>query len=279
MKLAEINPYIRFASLLRYTARSQRVRVTDCRLFYITEGSGRIFLNGESYPLEECSLVYCAAGSTYSIESEESFSLLCLNYDLSLNHSHQEASFAPCADPEQWSSMAVFSDPVSDSAFLSSHLYVEDGSQFQRKIEGIVEHFSENAPFSRELCSAELKQVLVGLHRLESTRLPPKVSLVMEYIRQHYREELTNERLAGLVGYHAYHLTRIFTAATGTTLHGYVLRQRLNRACYLLLNTDMDLKELPEQTGFRSYPHFSSYFKRVYGVSPVEYRKQFRTTV
>lgn len=279
MKLAQINPYIRFASLLRYAAKSQTVRVTDCRLIYITEGSGRIILNGESYALEECSLVYCAAGSTYSIESNGSFSLLCLNYDLSLNHSNQENAFPPCADPDQWGAMPIFSDPVSDSAFLNSHLYVEDGSSFQRKIESIVEHFSESAPFSRELCSAELKQVLVGLHRLQSAQLPPKIALVMEYIRRHYREELTNERLADLVGYHAYHLNRLFAAATGTTLHGYVLRQRLNRACYLLLNTDLDLKELPEQTGFRSYPHFSSYFKRVYGVSPVEYRRQFRSTV
>ena len=201
---------------------------------------------------------------------------MCLNFDLSQNHSQSENSFHPCADSDQWEVMPIFQDPVSDSSFLNSHLHMEDGSQFQRKIEGIVEHFSDNMPFSRELSSAELKQVLVSLHRLQSTQLPPKIALVMEYIRRHYREELTNERLADLVGYHAYHLNRIFTAATGTTLHGYVLRQRLNRACYLLLNTDLDLKEIPEQTGFRSYPHFSSYFKRVYGVCPVEYRKQYK---
>lgn len=279
MKLAEINPYIRFASLLRYSAKSRTVRVTDCRLFYITEGSGRILLDGESYALEECSLVYCCAGTTYRIECTESVSLLCLDYDLSLNHSHLESPFPPCSDPNQWDTMPVFADPVSDSPFLNGHLHVADGSSLQRKLEGIVEHFSENAPFSRELCGAELKQVLISLHRLQSAQLPPKISLVMEYIRQHYREDLTNERLADLVGYHAYHLNRIFAAATGTTLHGYVLRQRLNRACYLLLNTDLDLKEIPEQTGFRSYPHFSSYFKRVYGISPVEYRRQFRSSV
>jgi len=51
---------------------------------------------------------------------------------------------------------------------------------------------------------------------------------------------------------------------------------RLSRASYLILNTDMDLKDIPEQAGFSSYPHFSAAFKRVYGYAPAKYRKHLR---
>jgi len=276
MKVADMDPFVRFASLLRYVAKGKAVRVTDCRLFYITEGSAVIQIEEKRYRLEPGCLFYCCAGSIYTIESDTPLSILCLDYDLTRSHSHFSAPFSPCDEQSKWASMEVLYEPVADSAFLNSHFYLSDATQLQRQLEQIIDHFSDTAPFSRELCSVELKRLLLELHRLPVTPIPPKIAFVMEYIRKHYREDLTNAHLAGLVGYHAYYLNRIFTAATGTTLHSYLLRQRLNSACYLLLNTELDLKEIPEQTGFRSYPHFSSYFKQTYGVSPAEYRKQFR---
>lgn len=279
MKVAHINPYVRFASVLRYTAKGKAVRVVDCRLFYITEGSAVIRIEDQSYPLEPGCLFYCCAGSVYKIEAEMPLSLLCLDFDLTLENSHFSAAFSPCEEENRWDSMEVLYEPVSDSPFLGSHFYLADASGLQHPLEQLIEHYADSAPFSRELCAAELKRVLIELHRLPAAPIPPKIAYVMDYIRKHYREDITNAQLAGLVGYHAYYLNRIFTAATGTTLHSYLLRQRLNSACYLLLNTELDLKEIPERTGFRSYPHFSSYFKRVYGVAPQEYRKQFRGAV
>jgi len=82
--------------------------------------------------------------------------------------------------------------------------------------------------------------------------------------------------LADLVGYHEYYLNRIFTAYVGQSLHAYLMNIRLSRASYLILNTDMDLKDIPEQAGFSSYPHFSAAFKRVYGYAPAKYRKHLR---
>ena len=94
-----------------------------------------------------------------------------------------------------------------------------------------------------------------------------------------YASDISNKTLADLAGYHEYHLNRLFLSHTGTNLHNYLLRLRINRASLLIQNTDLPLKEIAEKTGFHSYPHFSAYFRQVSGCSPAQYRRQMQESI
>ena len=63
MKLYEINPFIRFAALVNYKSKDNPVKVTDCRIFYITGGNADIFIENQHYTLQPGSLFYCCSGS------------------------------------------------------------------------------------------------------------------------------------------------------------------------------------------------------------------------
>ena len=168
---------------------------------------------------------------------------------------------------------------MTDSAFLNGHLFLENAADYLPALERIAQNFTSTDRFGRELAGAELKSLLTTLHRRDPGQLPQKVVQVQEYLQTHYARPITNKELADLAGYHEYYLNRIFTAATGQSLHRYLLNVRLNRAAYLILNTDLELQDIPEQVGFGSYPHFSGYFKQVYGCSPAQYRKQLRSNI
>lgn len=281
MRVCDVNPFLRFASLLLYDTsyNNTEVRVSDCRLFYILDGSAQLRIGAQDYSLSAGSAFYCCAGSCYRIQTRDTLRLISLNFDLTQRFCDHRLPIPPSRDPSQWEAMPIHKDPVTDSAFLNDHLFLPLGSHLQEQLTAIVEAFSAGDRFSRELAGAMLKTLLTQLHRQLSGVLPPKLAQVQAYIQSNFAKPITNRELAELVGYHEYYLNRIFSEHTGMNLHSYLLRFRLSRASYLILNTDMELQQIPEQVGFGSYPHFSSYFKQVYGCSPAQYRKRLRSNI
>ena len=72
------------------------------------------------------------------------------------------------------------------------------------------------------------------------------------------------------------HFSRSFRQTFGETPHQYLLTRRIERACYLLRTTDMQVAEVCLDVGFNSVGSFTSTFRRHVGVSPTEYRREHR---
>jgi AraC family transcriptional regulator len=72
------------------------------------------------------------------------------------------------------------------------------------------------------------------------------------------------------------HLMRGFKAATGTTIHAYIAKVRLERAKALLDTATIPLKEISAEVGFANPSHFAAEFRRRIGCSPSEYRARIR---
>ncbi len=68
-------------------------------------------------------------------------------------------------------------------------------------------------------------------------------------------------------------LRRRFRAATGLSLHGYVLQARLSRARALLAETDLPLAAVAERLGYENVYFFARQFKQQVGVPPGVYRR------
>lgn len=277
MKLCDVNPYIRFAGKIHYISAGIAVKVTDCRIFYITAGHAQLRIANQVFALNPNSLFYCCGGSAYTIEAPQGFDPICLNFDMTQAHNDSALPFPPCTDDRR--ETVVFYDCVEDSDVLNGHVFLDNAQELYPSIRKILDAFTNQEPYFREHASCSLKKLLLLLHRNPQAALPEKIELVKRYIDQHYASDLNNKTLAQLAGYHEYYLNRTFLASVGSSLHEYVLKVRLNRASYLILNTDIPLKAVPEQVGFHSYPHFSNYFKQYFGLSPAEYRKNVRSSI
>ena len=235
MKLCDLNPHIRFAAKIHYASPERTVKVTDCRIFYVTDGNAKLRIANQVYHLKPHSLFYCCAGSAYCIEAADGFDPICLNFDLNQDHNDAYIPFPTCSPCEN---IPVFSDPIEDSRILNGHLYLERAEELLPVIEKILEPFIDQPPYFRELASCSLKKLLLLLHRDPKAALPAKIALVKAYMDQHYAEDITNAQLSQLAGYHEYYLNRSFLTHTGSSLHEYLLKVRLNRASVLILNTD-----------------------------------------
>lgn len=117
MKLYEINPYVRFASPINYKAKHNPVKVTDCRIFYVTGGKADIFIENQHYSLEPNSLLYCCGGSEYNIEAPNGFSPICINFDLTQTNNTLTMPISPWKQTESLRDVPVFHDDIEDSPF------------------------------------------------------------------------------------------------------------------------------------------------------------------
>ena len=69
-------------------------------------------------------------------------------------------------------------------------------------------------------------------------------------------------------------LGRLFRSGRGMSPREYWIRQKTEAAEYLLLHTDLSVKEIAFRLGYSSQFHFSSEFRRLKGLSPIAYRKR-----
>lgn len=70
---------------------------------------------------------------------------------------------------------------------------------------------------------------------------------------------------------------RHFKAATGTTPHRWLVRERVQRSQSLLESTRLSLDQIADRVGFKDAQLLRLHFKRIVGVAPSSYRKSFRT--
>ncbi len=125
------------------------------------------------------------------------------------------------------------------------------------------------------LGNALLLQMLVELlrHRDSAAAQPMKpvpdsrMERVMAYIQDHLEEELTVESIAARFYLSKFHMMRLFRAATGDSVTGYITRQRLLRA-RALIDSGMSATESCFRSGFGSYSSFTRACGKYLGTTP-----------
>ena len=101
-----------------------------------------------------------------------------------------------------------------------------------------------------------------------------QIRLCCEYIDTHPEEKLTLEMLADKAGYTSYHLSRKFKQEMKCSIIDYIQLSKLERAKYLLVNTQNTVDEISDSLGFGTRSYFTSVFKKHTGQTPSGYRKE-----
>ncbi len=102
------------------------------------------------------------------------------------------------------------------------------------------------------------------------------MAAVTEYLEHNYKDAgLTLERAAIVAKMDRFTFSRAFKDYCGQSFIAYLNSIRLKKAVDLFRN-ELTMKEIAYYVGYRSVEYFSRVFKKVYGMSPGEYRKRLR---
>ncbi|MEG0769792.1 MAG: AraC family transcriptional regulator [Ruthenibacterium sp.] len=133
-----------------------------------------------------------------------------------------------------------------------------------------------------EVCQHILQVLLIKILRgrhLTMTITPVRrgnkeCAAARRYIDEHYAESLTLDMLAELAHVNKYYLVHTFNKEYGITPINYLIDRRIRESKYMLSNTNHSLSQIAHVLGFSSPSYFSQSFRKLTGMSPMEYRKR-----
>lgn len=100
------------------------------------------------------------------------------------------------------------------------------------------------------------------------------IKQVQEMVTRDTGQDLSVKMIADKVYLHPVYLSKIYKAETGEGLGDYMIRMRMERALYLLKNSNKKIYEITSELGYQNPQYFSKMFKKHYGMTPNEFRDQ-----
>ena len=103
-----------------------------------------------------------------------------------------------------------------------------------------------------------------------------RLTLVIDYIHQHFDSDLDVNTLAEVAMMSPYHFHRIYRELAQETVNGTVRRLRLQRAAVELIRSEQSLSNIAKKVSYGSLEAFSRAFTKQFGESPSDYRETKR---
>lgn len=102
------------------------------------------------------------------------------------------------------------------------------------------------------------------------------IERAIEMLQSCYMEDLSLEECASRLSTSPYTLSRSFKQILGTNYVDYLLKVRMEKAKELLTGTVLKISEVAERVGYQ-HSYFNKLFKGEVGVTPTQFREQFRS--
>lgn len=157
--------------------------------------------------------------------------------------------------------------------------------QILQYLRALLAEVEEKAAGHELVCLNLLEVLLVHLMRHRDFPLVPEHApapvnkecvTIKRYLDSHFKESLTLDQLAQMSHISKFHLVHSFTKEYGVSPISYLINRRIEESKHLLRETNSSLSHISHILGFSSPSYFSQSFRRVEGISPIEYRKSCR---
>ncbi|MBP5288403.1 MAG: helix-turn-helix domain-containing protein [Clostridia bacterium] len=276
MTLNEAAPYLRFADLLTFREKRPLSKTYDSRLFYVFRGAARLEIDGREIPFCRGNLLLFHPGKPYFFEPKPEIELIAMDFDYTQRYADPAVILPPVPIPVFDDAKVHEAPSFSDAAPLSDIVFLENASFLEAKLEEILQEFRLRRLFFREKSGSMLKNILFEIvrHELAGGNGKSVIDQIQSFVDDHIGKAVTNREIGEALFYNPNYLNRLMIRQTGMSLHRYILQRRLAKATQLLLTTQEPVGEIASKLGFYSASHFSNFFKRETGISPVRYRKK-----
>lgn len=115
---------------------------------------------------------------------------------------------------------------------------------------------------------------LLSFHQNTAVSYNNYVKRAISYMNTHYQEDICFEDLAKHIGISKPYFFDLFKQCTGTTPNHFLTKLRIDKAKYLLISTDMQIKDIGYECGFDDNVYFSYLFRKETGMSATAFRSQ-----
>jgi AraC family transcriptional regulator, arabinose operon regulatory protein len=243
---------------------SSRKDLSSYLFFIVTSGSGSLTYKNQTYKMKsgDCAFIDCRTEYSQSSSADDLWSLKWAHFNgfnmAGIYGKYLERGGEPCFALLDTSSIIKRIDLLLETASSSSYLRDMKINEHLSSLLTLIMEYSWNPEKAK---TSRTRMVCTGE--------------VRKYIDSNYREELSLEVVAKQFNINKSYLLRIFKEDSGITINNYILQQRILKAKNDLRFTGKTLEAIAEDSGFKDANYFIRMFKKIEGITPGEYRKQW----
>lgn len=186
---------------------------------------------------------------------------------------------------------AALGQEVFDSLFEDIVIHIsgkgkENLLTILEKIEKEWNIYKENYnKISELILEGLLNEFIITVIRERVFDFKPELSLspkrqplidALKYMEKNFYKNPSLCETALAVNVSSAHLSKLFTANLNTSYSRFLNEEKINHAQKLLVNTNLSMVEIAEQSGFPNSNYFCDVFKKVIGTSPLKFRKAMK---
>ena len=240
----------------------------------LLKGTGVVMHDFQDYVVHGQTILFVTPGEVHTLRPTAEFGGVTISFTQSF--------FDHNAPPPSGLFSMPFFFPVGAPALLE--LAPEEAPPVAEGFAEIYREFQEAQPLAVEALRSWLHLVFVRVTRIYGRRHPLEVPkrqarLVREFVlavEAGFRTEHKLAHYAKELGVTENHLNDMLREQTGLSAGAIIRLRRLRDAKRLLAHSDLSVSEIGYQTGFGDPSYFSRFFRRHEGVTPIEFREQFR---
>ena len=224
---------------------------TNSRSYTINTGETGIVMPGEIHSYTSEVVNHCYIIKFFPMTKTESVNFSTLRFvDHVINHNH------PCHSTVHRLMNNIAKEMTDKNCGYELSVNCD--------LSGIILLFLRNMPFGHISGEEDKKQTkqLVLLQKVD------------EYVNRNYNRHISLEDISACCGYSTYYFSHFFKEATGQNFSDYLVLFRIERALYMIANTDKNLTDIAFDCGFNSIRSFNRAFHNHLKITPSECRKK-----
>ena len=251
-------------SVIRNGEIAEHAQYCD-EITYAISGSATFYSDGRAEQVQGGQVHYIKKGMQHKIVSgaESNFRYICIGFN---------PDFA-CDDLKAFLEMRDKTD-----CFVKT----DDGS-IRRLTELLLNEFYMEDEQRNVMINLYLSQILISIARIyrgninyidkkSSSTSNYAVYNALRYIDREYMYITSVKSVAKELSYSEYYLSHKFSEKVGMSIKEYITKKKLQRAAQMLKTTNLSISEISDYLHFSTQHTFRQAFKRVYLMSPNEYR-------
>lgn len=246
------------------------------RLYYITDGIGRIYMHSRCYELTPGKLFLIPKFTIHSYRCDEfmDHNYVCFfdegdNGELICDRDRLQCLVDAGEYDHALMDRLIRLNPHKSLTYVDPAVYDNGNHNYFSNAVQERAVLTESTGILMQL----LSRFMVGSGYSKPTHTSEKIEVISRYISKHMAEPISIDDMAGLLCISPGHFSRLFRRLTGETPSKYLQRRRVERAQHMLLTSGMSVSEIADKVGIRNLSQFTRLFSNICGCPPSKYRR------
>ncbi len=229
-------------------------------LFYVTKGEGKFHIEDKFFDVKEDDMIIVNANVTHaeSSKNNQPFEYIVLGID----------------------DISIITDSSENHNYYSIYNYVDYKHEILFYLKTLLIEASNKSEYYESIIQNILEILIINIIRRNKNKLTlnstkevnQNCEFIKKYLEDNYLEDINLDMLCKKTYMNKYYIVHSFKKYLGKTPIAYLNEFRLNKAANLLTSTDYSIAQITTSIGMNNQSYFSQAFKKMFNISPIEYR-------